>query len=150
MIVYSHRGNLKGPNSKFENHPDYIDDALNEGFKVEIDLRNYNNKFYLGHDKAQYEIKLDWLQKRKNNLLIHFKDLIAVFNSNEFHFFCHAQDDFALTSQLKIWIHKRDLLINSSNIIVPLMNKDQIDKYFNKKSIFSVCTDFPIYLKSRL
>lgn len=150
MIVYSHRGNLKGPNSKFENHPDYIDEAIAEGLSVEVDLRFDDKNFYLGHDRAQYKINLDWMLGRKQSLLFHCKEIITFFDPNQFHYFCHSKDEFVLTSHLKIWIHDHNLLINSKNLIVPLMNKDQIDKYFDKKSAFDVCTDFPIYLKNKI
>ena len=44
-----YRGNLNGPNAKDENKPDYIMEALSKDFDVEVDVRNYNNKLYLGH-----------------------------------------------------------------------------------------------------
>ena len=37
MILIAHRGNLFGK-SEEENHPDFIDQALLQGFDVEIDL----------------------------------------------------------------------------------------------------------------
>ena len=36
MIYISHRGNLTGPNKKWENNPEYIRKALDDGFNVEI------------------------------------------------------------------------------------------------------------------
>ena len=54
MIYISHRGNINGPNKKLENNPNYITDAINKGFDVEIDVNYKNSNFYLGHDKAQY------------------------------------------------------------------------------------------------
>jgi len=48
----SHRGNLAGPMPEFENRPDYIDNALDLGFDVEVDLWSYDNKFFLGHDEG--------------------------------------------------------------------------------------------------
>ena len=38
-ILISHRGNVTGPNSDRENHPDYIDRAIEKGFDVEVDIR---------------------------------------------------------------------------------------------------------------
>ena len=45
MILISHRGNLTGPNPKKENHPDYILNALREGYEVEIDVWFENDKY---------------------------------------------------------------------------------------------------------
>ena len=37
MKFISHRGNLNGPIEEYENHPEYILEALKKGFNVEID-----------------------------------------------------------------------------------------------------------------
>jgi hypothetical protein len=36
--LYAHRGNLFGPKPELENTPDYIDQAIKFGFKVEVDV----------------------------------------------------------------------------------------------------------------
>ena len=38
MIFIAHRGNTKGPNKELENTPGYIDEALDNGFDVEVDI----------------------------------------------------------------------------------------------------------------
>ena len=38
MILISHRGNITGIEKDSENKPDYIFNALNKGFNVEIDI----------------------------------------------------------------------------------------------------------------
>jgi hypothetical protein len=38
-IVIAHRGNQEGPCPQWENHPEYIQTALNAGFHVEVDVR---------------------------------------------------------------------------------------------------------------
>lgn len=146
MNIYSHRGNLEGPNFDLENHPDYIDKAISKGFKVELDLRFDQENFFLGHDYTQYKVDIKWLEERKNYILIHCKDIFSSLSLNNFHFFCHLQDDFVLTSKAMIWVHNLDLIFNSKNLIVPLMNKKLIHQYFKIDRNFSVCTDFPIYL----
>ena len=47
MKIISHRGNLNGENPNLENTKQYIDTAMNEGFDVEVDLWNIDNKYYL-------------------------------------------------------------------------------------------------------
>ena len=38
MKLISHRGNLNGRIPERENHPDYIDEAIEAGYDVEIDI----------------------------------------------------------------------------------------------------------------
>jgi len=62
-ILIAHRGNIEGPNPKWENHPDYIQEALDAGYDVEIDLwRKGYGPMRLGHDEPQYDLpyKLAW------------------------------------------------------------------------------------------
>ena len=47
-----HRGNMKGPGS-CENNPVGIQNALNSGYDVEIDLWIRGNEFWLGHYKPE-------------------------------------------------------------------------------------------------
>ena len=62
MFFISHRGNLEGPIRSEENKIDYINDAINQNFDVEIDVWFKNNNFYLGHDEPQYKIPLEFLK----------------------------------------------------------------------------------------
>ena len=45
MFFISHRGNLEGPIHSEENKIDYINDAINQNFDVEIDVWFKNNNF---------------------------------------------------------------------------------------------------------
>ena len=65
MYFISHRGNLNGPNSKKENSINYINNALNQNFEVEIDLWFEKNNFYLGHDSPKYKF-LSVILKKQN------------------------------------------------------------------------------------
>ena len=38
MILISHRGNVNGRFEDWENKPEYINDALNLGYDVEVDV----------------------------------------------------------------------------------------------------------------
>ena len=47
MIFISHRGNLNGADADNENHPEYIKNALDEGFlRVEVPDRDKRLKEY--------------------------------------------------------------------------------------------------------
>ena len=56
MRLIAHRGNITGPDPSRENHPDYIRQAIDLGYNVEIDVWRIGGKFILGHDEPQYEI----------------------------------------------------------------------------------------------
>ena len=58
MILISHRGNINGVNLERENTQSYIQEAIDLGYDVEIDVRYIDKKFWLGHDKSDYEINL--------------------------------------------------------------------------------------------
>ena len=84
MILISHRGNINGRLVPFENQPNYIDTAIAAGYDVEIDVwyERESGKLYLGHDKADYQIDIDWLDERSDKLWIHCKnmDSLSYFN----------------------------------------------------------------------
>ena len=73
MILISHRGNINGKNVEMENHPSYIDTALNLWYDVEIDVWYIDGVLFLGHDNPQYEVSLEWLEHRSPSLWIHCK-----------------------------------------------------------------------------
>ena len=66
MKIISHRGNIDGVNTDTENDPNQIDKVIHMGYDVEIDLRIKDDRLFLGHDYLQYEINIEWLNKRKN------------------------------------------------------------------------------------
>jgi hypothetical protein len=105
MLLISHRGNLSGPNSCKENHPDSIMKAIQSGFDCEIDVRKIGNRFYLGHDLPEYLVPKDFL----NNpyLWVHCKNLSALHDLIELdtNVFFHNTDDYTLTSKNVIWTY---------------------------------------------
>ena len=81
MKYIAHRGNLNGPNQIDENKPEYLLHAINEGYYVETDLWVIEDKLYLGHDIAQYEININFLLKIKEKLFCHCKNIKALYIS---------------------------------------------------------------------
>ena len=121
MKLISHRGNLNGPNPERENHPDYIMEAIQAGYDVEIDVWFKDGKFYLGHDEPQYLFPYDLLNGFYNKLWIHCKDMDSLSNLNELdsngsklNYFSHENDLGVLTSRGYIWsanLYKRGILV---------------------------------------
>jgi glycerophosphoryl diester phosphodiesterase len=140
MILISHRGNLTGPNPTKENSLPYIQEALDNGFDVEIDIWFNDGVFYLGHDVIQYEVTLDWLKKRKNNLWIHCKNIEAIewFNNSTvtYNYFWHQEDTVTLTSKNFIWAYPGKQPINRSIAVMPEIFNDKINL------CIGVCSDY--------
>ncbi len=141
MKLISHRGNLEGPNPERENHPDYIMEAIQAGYDVEIDVWFKDGKFYLGHDEPQYLFPYDLLNGYYNKLWIHCKDMESLSNLNELdsngsklNYFSHENDLGVLTSRGYIWsanLYKRGILV--------------MPEVFNKEpneDTLGVCSDY--------
>lgn len=108
MKFIAHRGNLRGKNSERENAPDYIDEAIEAGFDVEIDVWCIDGQYYLGHDMPQYEVDLQWLLNRSEHLWCHAKNLEALhqlIHYTQLNTFWHQGDDYAITTHNFIWTY---------------------------------------------
>lgn len=136
MKIIAHRGNLDGPDSKKENHPDYIKNAIDLGFDVEIDIWLHNNDLYLGHCEPQYKIDISWLKTYKHLLWIHLKNIDAYnfFCLSSFNYFWHENDKFTLTSKNIPWCYPGVYLRNG--ITVHLGNEKVINQ------AYGICTDY--------
>ncbi len=139
MILISHRGNLTGRIPNNENHPDYIDEAINAGFDVEIDVWMIDNEFYLGHDEPQYKVIYNWLSTRYEKLWIHCKNVEAIewFNMmGLFNYFWHENDTMVLTSKNYMWVHSGKQPIVGSIAVMPEIHNESISE------CIGVCSDY--------
>jgi hypothetical protein len=140
MILIAHRGNTNGRFESYENEPNYVDLAISKGYDVEVDVWYVNDVLYLGHDKPQYEINVEWLQDRLNRLWIHCKNVEAIilFQQCEcgFNYFWHQEDDVTLTSKNYIWAYPGKQPIENSVAVMPEINNDNI------ASCKGVCSDY--------
>jgi hypothetical protein len=138
MFFISHRGNLTGPSITNENHPEYIQNAISEGFDVEIDIREYKGKLYLGHDEPQYEISKEFVKNKK--LWCHAKDIDALWTLKNLNtiFFWHERDSYTLTSNGYFWTYPGINLIKNSICVLP--------ENHNYKNIdcSGICSDYII------
>lgn len=151
MILIAHRGNINGPNPSKENHPDYIDEAISEGYDVEIDIR-YSplvNKMYLGHDASTYGVTLHWIDERMDKLWIHCKNIEALeyftSKSEGYNYFWHQEDDFTLTSKKYIWTYPGKPYTLKSIIVMP--ESIESFNYEKPKDCYGVCSDYVGKLK---
>jgi hypothetical protein len=141
MILISHRGNISGPNPEQENHPEYIIEALKQGYDVEIDVWFKDNKFMLGHDEPQYEFPFELIDQAYPKLWIHCKNIDALSKLNELdpngskvNYFWHENDLGVLTSKSYIWSTN---LINNGILVMPeLFDKQPIE------TTIGICSDY--------
>jgi glycerophosphoryl diester phosphodiesterase len=151
MKIISHRGNLSGPNPLRENSVDYIEEAISEGFDVEIDLRHKDQRFYLGHDAPQYHVPMSWLVKWKDRLWIHCKnvDVLEKLSSSSinFNYFYHESDQYTLTSKGIGWVLVGQIPFSKAIIVLP----ENVELYhLNPEYIersYGICTDKPLFYK---
>jgi len=133
MKLISHRGNILGK-SEYENHPNYVKAALEQGYDCEIDIWYENNKLWLGHDEPVHDISIEFLRNHK--LWCHAKNLNALHKmlENDVHCFWHQSDDFTLTSKQIIITYPIKELTEKSVCID--LNAEK--KYDN---IYGICSD---------
>lgn len=140
----SHRGNLSGKNLDLENNPEYIINAIQKGFDVEIDLWVKSEKLYLGHDEPKYEINEKFINN--SNFWIHAKNKEAL----EFlsikkdkmpnNYFWHQNDDYTITSQGFNWIYPGKEIIFNSIVVLPEITNISI-RMLKSFKVYGICSD---------
>lgn len=159
MRIISHRGNLDGPNPSYENHPEYINGAISNGFKVEVDLwetvGDATGAFYLGHDEPihkLFEFSYDHIYHCKDLRTFLYMDSLGIYP--KFEFFYHTEEAIVHTSYNWRWIHpnflrvaslvKRPEKLNKSIAVLP----EQTDLTNEELMRFGgICTDYPLQYK---
>jgi len=138
MKYISHRGNLKGPDPDLENEPGYIQDALDAGFDVEIDVWYINGKFFLGHDEPVYDIGENFLKDKR--VWCHAKnpEALEAMLKADIHCFWHENDERTLTSRGFVWTYPYKALVNGS--VVVILDKELNYEYVSRA--VAVCGDY--------
>jgi len=115
MILIAHRGNVNGPNPERENTISYLQEALDAGYSIEVDVWTVNasykligidgttssgvlwsNKLWLGHDKPLEEVPLSFL--RDSRVWVHCKDVDTYTYLSKFpDVNCFEQEDQSLS-----------------------------------------------------
>lgn len=153
MKLIAHRGNIDGPDQSKENHPDYIEQAIKQGFDVEIDVRfsPLDNSLYLGHDSPEHKITWWWLGSHRDRLWIHCKNIEALhqfsFGTSGFNYFWHQEDDFTLTSRNYIWTYPGKTYTSRSVIVMPEWQR-KIEDFVDLRvyDCHGICSDYVGFL----
>jgi len=142
MILISHRGNLLGVNPEKENNPEYCQEAIDENYNVEIDVRWLpkrmgNDTWWTGHDSPKYRVTEDFLKNSK--VWCHAKDIITLGKLLDLgaHCFWHDRDKATLTSKGYIWTAPLEELTQSSICVLPERQRD-----IDISKAAGICSDF--------
>ena len=138
MYFISHRGNISGPDSSKENSIEYINNAIDKGYDVEIDVWFEKGKFFLGHDKPTYLVDEKYLQNEK--LWCHSKNLESLINLKKIkaHYFWHENDNYTMTSKGFIWAYPGKKISKDCICVLPEWHKEvKLDYKFR-----GICSDY--------
>ena len=143
MILISHRGNLNGKFESYENEPNYIDNAINKGYAVEVDVWYIDEKLYLGHDKPQYGVDFKWFNDRLSMLWIHCKNIESLLYfcdcDYDVKYFWHQEDDVTVTSNKYIWTYPGKKITSRSIAVLP----EQVNYSEDELNMCSgICSDY--------
>lgn len=145
MKLIAHRGNINGRDLALENTPTYIDQAIHEGYDVEVDVWSETGILFLGHDRPEHEVSVQWFEERSQYLWIHCKNVSALeFFSKSlslYNFFWHESDTATLTSKGFIWVYPGKQPIANSIAVMPELNNDDVS------NCLTVCSDEPYRYK---
>lgn len=139
MLVIAHRANVRGP-SQNENSPQAIEEALELGLSVEVDVR-WVGEFLLGHDAGVYPVSADFLQRA--GLLVHCKNVEALvrLKGTSANFFWHQNDDYTLSSHGDLLVNPAAAVFPPAGVILmPELSKHPISLV---KNCAGVCSDWP-------
>jgi hypothetical protein len=138
--LIAHRGNRNGIDVK-ENSPEFLQQAIDLGYDIEVDIRYINGEWWLGHDGPQYQIDSPFNLFDNSKVWWHCKNFAALdkLQGSNLNYFWHQEDDHTLTSKGFIWTYPgKEIGIN--NIIVMPENVMSLDE-IKKLKCFAVCSD---------
>ena len=134
MILIAHKGNTFGKSNK-ENHPDYVQITLNQGYHVQVDVWYAFGKFSLGQDEPQYIINKNFLKNPK--VWCRAKTITTLYyllNLGVISFF-HDNDAVTLTSNGYMWTYPGKMLTKKSICVLP-------EKGHFPEKCAGICSDY--------
>jgi len=148
MILIAHRGNINGKIPERENHPDYIKEALDQGYDVEIDVWRIGDQLFLGHDGPEYKVDESFI--KNESFWHHAKNIEAIHYLNNvkpnylINCFYHQTDDCVLTSGGWIWTYPgKPILSNAAVAVLP----ERIGESYDIGKAGAICSDVIINFK---
>ena len=105
---------------------------------VEIDVWAVNGTLYLGHDEPGEVMSLEWIHSP--HIWFHAKNVEALQCLQRMRgakYFWHQDDDYAVTSNNKIWTYPGKKLVDGAIAVVP-----EIAYNGNLWNCHAICTDY--------
>ena len=140
MKFISHRGNIYEADRGRENTPEYIGEALEAGFDVEIDVWYLKGEYFLGHDWAYHPVDVAFLKNPK--LLCHAKNsegLEHMLLEGGIHCFWHQEDRYTLSSLGIPIVYPGEIPLKNS--IVMTRGIDLIPELITANVCSAICSD---------
>jgi hypothetical protein len=138
--LIAHRGNRDGIEAE-ENSPEFLQQAIDLGYDIEVDIRYINEEWWLGHDGPQYKIDSPFNLFDNSKVWWHCKNFAALekMQGTDLNYFWHQEDDHTLTSKGFIWTYPGKEIGINNIIVMPetVMNLDEIKKL----KCFAICSD---------
>ena len=96
-----------------------------------------------------YEVGLQWLLSRNQDLWVHCKNLQASQQlvNRDIRYFCHTSDPYTIVSPKHLWVHDLDLALDTT-CVIPLMTMEDLDSFDFTNKIYGVCTDYPNHIRN--
>lgn len=120
MIFISHRGNLNGIILDRENSPEYINEAIEKGYLVVVDVWLVGeDHFALGNDRPKYLTNIEYI--KQNNIICRARSLNTLNALIESRAHCFFQDyeRISLTNGGLIWAAPSQSVTPRSIVIMP-------------------------------
>jgi hypothetical protein len=140
MKLISNRGNTKGVNSELENTQPYIQEAINKGYDVKIDIWVKDGKLHLGTDEPKTPLDIDWLERNHTKLWLQCRNIEVISKFTELdsrggniHFFWHDGNQISLTNRGYMWCESGEVV--PGGIVYQPVESDIIEGFYG------VCSD---------
>lgn len=142
MKIYSHRGNLEGPDPEWENHPSKFEQAFREKFYVMADVTGKDGALYGG---SVHLISFDFVQQHKYQMIFRATNFEAIklLRQRDVHYFYLDSDAYSLTSWNWSIMNSHDE--NPYDFLTIMLNPEK-NKFYDPEylpDIGGVITNYP-------
>lgn len=149
--LISHRGNTNGSNQKLENTPEYILEAIKQGFDVKIDLWAGSRVFFLGSSCPTTIFPENWFNDIEilSKLILHAKTQKTLYKLTNLYpnitCFSNETDKYTLMSTGGIWCHNTLSGLSKDTVYMfsdpPPIIEDHIS-FLLECGIRGICSDY--------
>ncbi len=151
-ILIAHRANLRGPCKDRENSPSYIDEAIAQGYDVEVDVRLVDGAWWLGHDGPEHMVDIHFLLQRKDRLWVHAKTPATMAALRKYHpsihAFEHDREPYTATTNGTCWAYPGMAVDPLTVCVMPERARSAYSDRCLMRSK-GICTDYPALHRQR-